>query len=185
MTVEWDAAQLELKLLPETMALSLMRAATLLTGWEFIRSDIVTGVRDFFLIGFNEDGYLYDDDYQRDVVSMVSDDVSIFDASATWLVRMEALTEEDVALLGEIRRHRNEVAHELAAFLIDPDRQVRVHLLDEARSLIERLGRFWGGIDVDCNPAFDGKEVDYQGIKSGHSLIFDYILSLVAATRLE
>ncbi len=40
-----DKTALEFKLLPENMTSTLVRASTLLMGWEFIRSDIIEGVR--------------------------------------------------------------------------------------------------------------------------------------------
>lgn len=42
---------------------------------------------------------------------------SRFLASCDWLVEMEAITEEQVAILNHLRQH---VAHELPAFLVDP-----------------------------------------------------------------
>jgi hypothetical protein len=36
------------------------------------------------------------------------------------------------------------------------------------------LGRFWGQIEVDNNPDFDGSEVDPHGISSGYMMLFDF-----------
>lgn len=177
------ASDLASKPFPESMSLSLMRAAALLTAWEFIRSDIVQGVKDFFCYGVDESGhYLYDDSYDSDVSSKVAKGGSptIFDVSAEWLVGMEALTESDVELLQAIREHRNDVAHELAKYLVDPKYAVNVDLLLQARDVIQRLGQFWGQITVDTDPSFDGREVAPEDIRSGQSLLFDYVLSLVA-----
>jgi hypothetical protein len=179
MEPQWDPSVLEFKLLPESVALSLMRAATMLTGWEFIHWNIVKAVKDFFIVGFDEEEYLYDDGYERDVLSKVGKGSTIFDASAAWLVEMEALTQDDVSLLKDIRAHRNDIAHEMAKYLVDPEEDVSVDLLLRARGIIKRLGQFWGQIDVDTNPQFDGQEVAPEDIHSGQSLLFDYVLSLV------
>jgi hypothetical protein len=179
MEPRWDPSVLEFKLLPESVALSLMRAATMLTGWEFIHSNIVTAVKDFFIVGFDEKGYLYDDGYERSVLSKVGKGSTIFDASTAWLVDLEALTQDDVSLLREIRAHRNDIAHEMAKYLVDPGQDVSVDLLLRARGIIQRLGQFWGQIDVDINPQFDDQDVAREEIKSGQSLLFDYVLSLV------
>jgi len=70
--MEWDKAALEFKLLPESMTNTLVRASTLLTGWEFIRSDIVDAVRRFFVDWWDEnDSEVLDPRYQRDVLSKV------------------------------------------------------------------------------------------------------------------
>ena len=174
-----DPSVLEFKLLPESVALSLMRAATMLTGWEFIHSNIVRAVKDFFMVGFDKEEYHYDDGYERDVLSKVGNGSTIFDASTAWLVEMEALTQDDVSLLREIRAHRNDIAHEMAKYLVDPGQDVSVDLLLRARGIIQRLGQFWGQIDVDTNPRFDDQDVAPEDIHSGQLLLFDYVLSLV------
>jgi hypothetical protein len=182
--MDWDKAALELKLLPESVTSTLVRASTLLTGWEFIRSDIIESVKGFYVGNWiNEDGSL-DPRYQRDVLSkIVSGSVSIFDASVAWLVEMDALTAADVDLLRRVRDHRNEVAHELSKYLVDPSFDVSVELLFEVRDVIRRLGQFWGQIVVDTNEDFDGQDVAPEDIRSGASLLFDYILSLTTIER--
>lgn len=45
---------------------------------------------------------------------------SRFLASCDWLVEMEAITQEQVAMLNHLRQVRQHVAHELPAFLVDP-----------------------------------------------------------------
>jgi hypothetical protein len=180
MTQKWDPERLQFKLLPENVAANLMRAATMLTAWELIHSDIVTAVKDFYLIGFNENGYTYDEGYQHKVLARVTKDSGIFDASVAWLVENEALGESDVELLRALRAQRNDVAHELAKYIVDPGHEVSLDLLTEAREIIARLGRFWGQIEVDISPDFDDREVDVDGIRSGASLLYDYVLSLVS-----
>lgn len=173
--MDWDKAALEFKLLPENMTSTLVRASTLLTGWEFIRSDIIEAVKGFFAL---------DSRYRQYVASrVVPGSVTIFDASVDWLVELEALTAEDVELLCRVRDHRNEVAHELARYLVDPSFDVNVELLFEVRGIIRRLGQFWGRIVVDTNDDFDGQEIAPEDIRSGTSLLFDYILSLTTIER--
>jgi hypothetical protein len=180
MTHKWDPERLQFKLLPENVATNLMRAATMLTAWELIHSDIVTAVKDFYLIGFDENGYTYDEGYQHKVLARVTKDSGIFDASVAWLVENEALGESDVELLRALRAQRNDVAHEMAKYIADPEHEVSLDLLTEAREVIARLGRFWGQIEVDISPDFDDREVDVDGIRSGTSLLYDYVLSLVS-----
>jgi len=178
-------SSLKFKLLPESMALCLMRAAALLTAWEFIRSSIVDGVRDFYCYGVDANGrYLYDNKYARGVLSKVvkGGSPTIFDVSVAWLVNAEALTEGDVDLLQAIREHRNDVAHELTKYLVDPEHAVKIDLLLRSRDVIQRLGQFWGQIAVDTDPSLDNRDVAPEEIRSGQSLLFDYVLSLINAT---
>ncbi len=93
---------------------------------------------------------------------------------------MKALTPEQVATLTEIQKHRHEVAHELPKLLVDPDFQVKMELLGAATEIIRVLGVFWGSIEVDTNPDFDGREVDYDGIKSMSFMLMEYLTSIAA-----
>jgi len=90
-----------------------------------------------------------------------------FEASVNWLVQMEALTQDQADSLDAIRSHRHELAHELARFIVDPDADVSVDRLTELQSIMRSLDRFWGGINVDTNPDFDGVDVDRDNIVSG------------------
>lgn len=58
---------------------TLLRAAALLIGWELIRSEVVDKVRGFFIIGFDQLGFTYDDAYQSRVVARGP---HLFDAQA-------------------------------------------------------------------------------------------------------
>jgi hypothetical protein len=182
----WDTTAIEFKLLPESLMNTLMRASTLLTGWEFIKSDITQGVKGFFSRGFDENGIRYDMRYERDIQSkVVRGSVSIFDASLAWLVDMDALTSADIDLIRRVRDHRNEVAHELSKYLVDPSAEVNVDLLFQVRDVIRRLGQFWGQFTFAANSDFDGQDVKPEDIHSGSSLLYDYILSLTTVERDE
>lgn len=89
-----------------------------------------------------------------------------------------ALTAEEVATLEEIYQHRQEIAHELPKLLVDPDFEVRSDLLVAAIECARKLGVFWGSIEVDTDPQWDGKDVDYDGIKSGPYLLMEYLASI-------
>lgn len=176
---EFCRLDFERKMLPESMRRTLVQASTLLTGWELIRSDVITAVRDFFRMGWADDPEGIDPRYHSDVESrVVKGSASIFDASVQWLVEMEALTVDDVEVLDRIRKHRHEVAHELATYLVDPALDVRIDVLVEARDVLVRLGQFWGRITVDTDPQFDGQVVLPEDIRSGTSLLFDSVLAL-------
>ena len=136
-----------------------------------IRSAIIGNIRSFFE---------YDEaHYQRDVVSRVKPGITIFDLSTAWLIEMEALRDDDVVILRRLREHRNEVAHEIMAFLVDPTCQVDTTLLQSASDVIKRLGQFWGRIAADADPQWDGVDIDPEEIESVNFLLFDYVLSLV------
>ncbi|QXU52162.1 hypothetical protein [Rhodococcus sp. LW-XY12] len=168
-------ARTEDKLSPESVTQSLIQAGALLTGYELVKSSILDGVRDFFIIGFDEAGMTISPEYQK---VLALEPKNKFRASVAWLIEMEALKPEHAETLERIRDHRGEVAHELARLLIDPDAGVDVSLLKDLRDCMHALDRFWGSIEVDINPDFDGTEVDLDAIRSGSGLLLDYLCDL-------
>lgn len=166
---------------------TLMRASCLLLGYESIRSEVIDQIRGFYgvslpVLGYEgEEAYVPPPELMQEYEGKVkSRDKSIFRASCSWLVEMDALTEQHVADLEAIRSHRNEVAHELLRFLFDSQAEVNLDVLLNAREALIALGRFWGRIAVESNPANDGVEIDDSSIQSGVSIAFDYVLGLAS-----
>jgi hypothetical protein len=171
------ADRLTAKLAPESVYLTLTRAGSFLCAYELIKAEIVDKVHNFFLTGFDQSGWLYDEDeYKRHVLSR--DPKSKYRASCAWLVEMQALTLEQVTALEDIHAHRHEIAHELPRLLVDPDFEVRTDLLLRAAECIRMLGVFWGSIEVDTSPDYLDTEVDYNGIKSGSYLLMEYLVTI-------
>lgn len=168
--------RLRAKLAPEAVGQALIQAGALLTGYELVKASILEGVRGFFTFGFTAAGPTVDPCYERKVLSLFPGNT--FRASVAWLVEMNALQSEHVQSLERIRAHRGEVAHELTRLLIDPDARVDAELLHDLRGCMRALDRFWGSIEVDINPDFDGVDVDCEGIRSGSGLLMDYLLDL-------
>lgn len=167
------------KLAPENVRLALIRAGAFLTGYELVKSSIVDGVKDFFIIGFNERGLLYSPDYEKRVLQLGK---SAFQASLNWLVSSNALSESQANQLEAIRTHRHEVAHDLARLLVDPEAHVDVDKLSALIEIMHDLDRFWGGIEIETSGEFEVDDVDYEGIRGGSGLLMDYLGQLSELT---
>lgn len=176
-----DADRLSAKLAPESIATTLIHAGLFLTAYELIKPQIIESVREFFWRGMKDGKMLYDESaYARSVLAL--NPGSKYLASCAWLVSMDALTNDQVAALGEIQKHRHEIAHELPKLLVDPDFEVRTDLLAAAVECVRCLGAFWGSIEADANPDFDGQEIDYDSIKSGPYLLMEYLASIAGVS---
>ncbi len=167
--------RLQDKIQPENVATALVRAGALLTGYELIKTAIIDEVKGFFVQGFDEDRLIYSKDYERKVLPLGK---NAFEASVNWLIQMEALTQDQADSLDAIRSHRHELAHELARFIVDPDADVSVDRLTELQGIMRSLDRFWGGINIDTNPDFDGADVDRDNIVSGSGALLTYLLQI-------
>jgi len=166
--------KLEKKLGGDEVSLTLLRAGHFLVAYELLKGEIVERVHDFYLVGFDEKGRTYSASYDTEVAALDKDK---FRASCQWLMNHDVLSEVDVEAALRIRKHRHVVAHELPRLLIDPDAAIDFSLIVEAHRLVGVLGRFWGRVEVDINPDFDDREVNYEGIKSMPMLLMDHILT--------
>ena len=171
------AARLAEKLSHESMTRTLVRAGMLLSAYELIKLQVIDGVRDFFWTGqVDDDGNReYDPGYETDVKAR---DKSLFKASCSWLVEMDALTQDQASALEDVRVHRNEIAHELPKILIDPDFEVNVGVLVDATICLRRLDVFWGRISMDTDPQWDSTDVEDKDIWSGPSLLMASLVEI-------
>lgn len=166
------------KLQPASVQASLIRAGLFLAGWELLRAEVQGKVKGFFSIGFDEAGETYSTDYETRVLARHK---SAFEASLLWLVEANALTVAQAECVRRIRTHRNVVAHELPTLLVDPGKEVDADLLREMQAVLGALGRFWGRIEVDISPDFDGVEVQDEGIQSGSMLLMQHMIDAAKA----
>ena len=165
------------KLSPKEVRQNLIKASVFITAYELLKDAVVGNVSGFFLCGFDQSGLKYLTEYERDVLSR---DKSKVRASLLWLLDMKAITPEDLTAFDEMRKHRNDVAHELPKLLVDPTFSVDLDLLNKLYVMLRHLDRFFGEIQVDTDPDFDGKQVDLDGIKSGITLLLEYVISIAA-----
>lgn len=169
--------RLEAKLAPEQLRQTLVGAGTFLSAYELIKLQVIDGVRSEYWRDLRDGENVYDEArYQREVLALDPD--SRFRASAAWLVQAGALKAEQAAVLGAVRDHRNEIAHELPRMIIDPDVEVRMELLLAAAGVLRAVGIFWGRETVAINPQWDGQEVADEDIWSGPSLLMSMLLEI-------
>ena len=62
---------------------------------------------------------------------------------------MDAITPEQAARLEDIYAHRDDLIHELARYLIDPDLEPDFDLFIEALKALRGISRFWTEVEAD------------------------------------
>lgn len=119
----------------------LLAAAWFLLAYELLRGDIVDRLKQLFVTGHTMNGLTYDPAYQNEVLAL--DPKFVFGASLRWLHSRGALDSNDVQSAFAIRKHRNEVAHQLPGLIIQRDAPTDRRLQEEIARLIAKLGRHW------------------------------------------
>jgi len=87
-----------------------------------LKDSIIGRIRESFTDGFNENGWIVNENYKTKVLSL---NKSPLYASLEWLKGMNVIVDEDIEEFNKIKNCRNEIAHEIANFIskgskIDP-----------------------------------------------------------------
>jgi hypothetical protein len=146
--VEQMRPLLEAKLQPWRLRATLTFAGLFQLTHDMIRQVVLQNVKDFYLRGFDESGLVYDKDrYMADVLDR--DQKSPLRASLLWLVDMNAITMQQAERLHEITKHRNDLMHELAKYLVDPKFEPDMALFVDALDILRAIHNFWIQIEID------------------------------------
>jgi hypothetical protein len=155
----------------------LTRMGLFLLVYEMLKSSIVNGVRDFYFSGFKDGRFLVSPEYSKRVLGKSK---YLFEASLLWLEEAKAISQEDFDAIQELRKYRNKIAHEIPKILFNTSSNVDDSKTIAAIELLRKVERFWGQIEIEIDPRFEGMEVDYNGITSIRMMALDYIFEIVS-----
>ena len=160
---------------PDDLKANLVRASVYLSSYELLKWVIVERPRQFFSTVHLQKKY------KAEVIALHSKDP--FHASCLWFQKMQAIDGDDATMVEEIRRHRNDIAHELPKYLTDSRFVVNMQLLDSVHFLVGKIERWWiREIEMPVNPDFDPVDVGSipdREIQSGIMIVMDVIHKVV------
>lgn len=102
------------------------------------------------------------------------------EASLAWFVDQEVLSLEDAATVRDLRLHALELMADTVSWLLGEGKAVKLDILQAASDVMVRLDRFWGRITVDCDPAYDGRDVADGDIIGKSSALVGLLLGAVS-----
>lgn len=164
---------------PSSLKANLIQASLYLAAWETFEKGVVSHLEGFYMTGFDEHGYTYSDDYRKDVLVR---DKSVFRASLLWFKESGVVDDAAIALADRARQHRNEIAHELPAFVAKISRSVDVELLGKLCELLAKIDRWWiRNVEMAVNSDFDGQdpeEIPDEKIQSGNTIFLGLLFDI-------
>jgi hypothetical protein len=154
--------QWESILSPTELKQSLVAAGLYLVAYEQLKEVIIERIRFFYSDGYFDDGkWKISKEYESEVRSKHK---RLLDASVIWLVESEAFTSEDKTKLDDLTLCRNELAHDLSSFVVQPNSSQLIRRVDDIKSLIRKTERWWfANFELSVNPAY--KNIDQTGIQ--------------------
>ena len=153
---------------PKSLKGNLIAASLFLAAYETLRASVIEQIQSFFTFGFDQNDAHRDDAYRLNVLAL---DKSPLRASFLWLKENNVIDEVDMKSVDDIRKHRNELAHDLRKFITTVEAEINVQLLGRICELVTKIDRWWIlSVEIPSNPDFDSQEVDAAGVHSGHMI---------------
>ena len=164
---------------PDVVKSNLILSSLYLTAYELLKDAIIDNLRGFFSFDY-KDGKAVPDEQYKDQVTRAHKD--LMHASCLWLQYNGVITESDVEEIENIRKHRNQIAHELPKLLVDADLNLNVGYLVQIRELLEKIEVWWvKNVHIPTNPDFDDVEVNEKDIHPGRVVVLDYITAIISS----
>jgi hypothetical protein len=125
---------------PDELRPTLMLSSIYISTFEILKDVIISRIKDFYWHGFNESGDIIDPKYQSDVLAKNS---SPLYASLLWLKEAEAITDSDIELFNQIKKRRNDIAHEMFRMLSEGLPVDFAERFNDMVSLISKIEKWW------------------------------------------
>jgi hypothetical protein len=168
---------------PDIVKSNLILSALYLAAYELLKDSIVDRISGFFTLDYQNDKPVVDKRYNDEVLSLHKD---LLQASCMWLEQMGAITKDEVEEVEKIRKHRNEVAHELPRLLIDSGLNLNIGYFVRIKELLEKIEVWWvKNFDIPVNPDFDGVVVEDKDIQPGRVIALNHLISVALSDYLK
>jgi hypothetical protein len=155
-------------------------AGFILVAFELAKSMIVNPIKVFYEHVTFVEGMPFKS-YEEDVLSRHKYQ---FEATLLYLKDfMESIDSEDVLTLQTLRRHRNDLAHDLPNILGTLDLEHHLPLLEKADRVLFKLSNYLTYMEIGSDPAFKNKGIDWDTIKGPEYMLFEDILHKVRILR--
>ena len=157
---------------PQDLADSLAFAGLVLLAFELVRNMIVQPIKTFYSgIEFSAGPF---ESYEHDVTSRHKNE---FEACLLYLRDfMQAIDAADMNSIQELRHHRNELAHNLAAKLPRLRIEDYAELFRATDRALFKLSNYRTYMEIGADPRFSELKVDWSAVKGHEYLLYEEVL---------
>lgn len=164
-------------LTPAVMRERLVSTSLFITSYEMLKNSIMARLRDFFCIGFDDEGTLVSPEYQAKVLSL---NKSPLYASLQWLQNMRVIDQNDMATFEDLKKTRNFLAHELPQIVLNGK---AVDLEDKMENLLlimKKIEVWWVlNVEIETDPDYDGRTVNADEITPGSIMVMQLMIEVI------
>ena len=164
------------ELTEEELTRSLAYAGFILVAFELVKSLIVKPIKALYSdVTFGE-GMPFKT-YEEDVLFRHKNE---FEACLLYLRDfMEAIDSEDVLTIQSLRKHRNDLAHNLPGMLHKLDIEHHLPLLEKTNRALFKLSNYRTYMEIGSDPEFQNKGINWNTIKGPEYELFEKVLKKV------
>ncbi|MEW6068111.1 MAG: hypothetical protein AB1610_07465 [Nitrospirota bacterium] len=160
----------------EELTRALAYAGFILVAFELVKSLIVKPIKAFYA-GVTFGKGLPFKSYENDVLSRHKNE---FEACLLYLRDfMKAIDSDDLLAIQGLRKHRNDLAHDLVNRLHDLEIESFVPLLEKANKALFKLSNYRTYMEIGSDPKFQGKGIDWSTVKGHEYIVFEEVLNKV------
>ena len=164
----------------EELSHALSYAGFILVAFELIKSLIVKPIKLFYADTTFAEGLPFKS-YQEDVLSRHKNE---FEACLLYLRDfMEAINSNDVLAIQALRKHRNDLAHDLVDRILDLNIERHLPLLEKAINALFKLSNYRAYMEIGSDPEFQKLEIDWDTAKGGEYIMLEEILKKVTILK--
>jgi hypothetical protein len=168
---------------PEILRTNLIVASLFITAFEMLKDSIIGTIRDFFTDGFDENGWIINDNYKNKVLSL---NKSPLYASLEWLKNMNVIEDSDVEEFNIIKKCRNDIVHEIAQYISKGPKIDPLPLFSKMMDLLHKIEKWWiFNVEISTDPDFAGQEIDEDSILPGKIMILRLLTEIALGTEEE
>ena len=167
---------------PEKLKSNLLKIAVYISAYELLKDAVIELPRGFLgLAEIIDNDKNESDDYKQKLRSLHPKD--LFHASCLWFQDMRAVSSSDLEKISEIRKHRNELTHELNNYLMSVRYEVDLNLLRDIAEILGKIERWWiREIELAVDERYDNVDVysiPDSEIQGGRSFSLELISKVV------
>ncbi|MDN3224171.1 hypothetical protein [Pseudomonas nunensis] len=178
MTVE---KQWEDLLTPAVMQERLISASLYITAYEMLKDSIVGRLKDFYCIGFTEEGLTTSPDYKRKVLALKKSPTY---ASLTWLKDAAAIDQGDIDVFERLKQLRNLLAHELPEIVLAGKDLALMDRMQDVMNLMRKIEVWWiVNVEIETDPDYDGRHINPDQITPGPILMMQIMLEVLSGNK--
>ena len=168
---------------PKTLRENIIIASVFSITYEILKQSIIARIKDFFLIGFDENGYTYSESYKEKVLSLNKNPLN---ASLAWLQNMNAIDATDITKFNDIRQCRNTLVHEMSAFVSSTVAPDIAGNFAKALELVEKIEKWWiANVELEIDPDINVEGTNLDHIMPGPLLTIKMLTEVALGSEEE